>query len=78
MSDKMTSVHLPGLRQGAGLSDWGHLPSAQMIAQLRSMARMIKEESEQILAADDADFRVEQYVGKYARKGVVVLQEGRK
>jgi hypothetical protein len=78
MSDRMTSVHLPGLNAGSGLADWGRKTPAEMISLIREHAAHQKQQAEAILAASDDEFRVETYVGVYVRRSKIVLQEGRK
>jgi hypothetical protein len=73
----MTSVHLPGMRQGAGIQDYGRKEPSEMIAMIKGYAQLRKEEAEAILQADDADFRVETYIGSWAQKKREIVQQGR-
>lgn len=78
MADRMTSIRLPGLRRGAGLSDWGRKTPAEMIAQYRKNAQLQLDEAKAVLEAADVDFRVETYVGVLVQRDRETLQEGEK
>lgn len=78
MADRMTSIHLPGLRRGAGLADWGRKTPAEMTAQYRKNAQLHLDEAKAVLEAADADFHVETYVGVLVRRDRETLQEGKK
>lgn len=77
MSDRMTAVYLPSLPRGAGRAEYGRLPASEMIAIIRRSAELQKAEAEAILAADDADFQVETYVGLHAQRRREVIQLAR-
>ena len=77
MSDRMTSVHLPGMRNGAGLTEWGRKTPAEMVAMIRAYAELQAREAAEILAAHDDDFHVSTYVGARVQKQRETLQEGR-
>ena len=77
MGERMTSVHLPGMRHGAGVAEYGRKTPAEMVAMLRKYAEANKAEAEQILAATDEEFRVETYTGVWVQRNREVLQEGR-
>ena len=76
MSEKMTTITLPGL-QGSGFSDYGEVPVAKMIAKVREHAQLQLELAQAILNAADGDFRVETYYGPHAQKSQRVIQAGR-
>lgn len=76
MSDRMTSIHLPG-HMGAGIADYGLQSAPTMIAKLREYAKHAKAQAEMILAASDADFRIETYLGPYARRDTKIIQVGK-
>jgi hypothetical protein len=78
MSERMTSITLPGRPTGAGLADWGRRAVPEMIAQIRAKAAHDKAEAEAILAASDEDFRVDTYTGVHVQRNREVLQPGRK
>jgi hypothetical protein len=77
MTDRMTAVHLPGLPLGSGFANYGRRLPAEMIEDLRRIAREHKAHAEAILAAADADFYVETYVGVHKQRDREVLQVGR-
>ena len=68
MSEKMTSITLPGTQ---GFMDWGYKSHAEMIAAYRGIAERQKAEAELIIAADDSEFIVEQHTGMHKRRNVV-------
>jgi len=78
MSERMTSIHLPGVSISAGWADYGRKTIDEMIALVRSRAEAMKADAELILAAADSDFRVKTYRGILVQRDCVVLQEGRK
>jgi hypothetical protein len=67
MSEKMTSITLPGT---SGFADWGYLDRQKMINAYRFIARRQKEEAEKILNAADEDFIVEQHTGIHVRRNI--------
>ena len=77
MSDRLTSINLPGVF-GSGLADWGRKTPAEMIAKLRAKATEDKAVADAVLAASDGDFHVQTYVGVHVERKKEVLQEGRK
>lgn len=77
MGERITSVHLPGMRHGAGVADYGRKTPEEMIAMLLQYAEANLAEAKQILAASDADFRVETYTGVWRQRNREVLQEGK-
>ena len=77
MSDRLTAIYLPSLRRGAGRAEYGRLTVSEMIAIIRRSAELQKAEAEAILAADDADFQVETYVGVHAQRQLEVIQQAR-
>lgn len=76
MSERMTSITLPGLNSGHGIADWGRKTPEEMVERLRSYAERQKAAAERILAAAPSDFRVETYVGVHVQRQKEVLQEG--
>lgn len=76
MSEHMTSIHLPGVRD-SGYADWGSRSVTEMIALLRQKARDERAVAEAILAASDDDFHVETYYGVYVHRNAEILQNGR-
>ena len=54
MSEKMTTITLPGL-QGSGFSDYGEVPVAKMIAKVREHAQLQLELAQATLNAADGD-----------------------
>jgi hypothetical protein len=77
MSDRMTAIHLPSIGRGAGRAEYGRISAGEMIAIIRRSAEIQKAEAEAILAADDADFQIETYVGLHVRRKRVVIQQAR-
>lgn len=71
----MTLVTLPGV-EGAGVEFYGRELPSFAIGQLREDARYHAAWSAAVLAADDADFRVETYLGTHAQRERMVIQEG--
>ena len=74
MSQRMTAIGLPSLRRGAGLAEYGLVPPSEMVATIRRYAEQQKLEAEAILAASDADFLVETYVGVHTKRQRQILQ----
>lgn len=77
MSDRMTSINLPG-RFGSGWSEYGRKTVAEMIALIRDRAELMKRDAEAILTAKDEDFFVCTHLGVHSRSDVVVLQKSKK
>lgn len=76
MSEKMTSINLPG-GLGAGWQDWGEHSADEMIAQYRQHAERMKAEAEEVLAASDEDFQVRLVRGPIVQHLIRELQPGR-
>ena len=68
MSEKMTSITLPGTQ---GFMDWGYKGRAEMIATYRKIAESEKAEAELVIAAADDDFIVERHTGIHRRHNIV-------
>lgn len=68
MSERMTSIHIPGV-SGARFTKSGRKVPSDMIAAIRRWAEMV-------LAASDDDFCVETYVGFNVQRSCEILQEG--
>lgn len=77
MSDRMTSICLPGGSADSGWADYGRKTIPEMLALVRRRAREMRANAEAVLAAADDDFRVATYVGVFRRKDYTVLQEGK-
>lgn len=73
MSDRLTSICLPG--KSVGVADYGLRTVPEMIAFIRARAVAMKAEAEAILNASDNSFRVDTYVGIHARRGLKILQQ---
>jgi hypothetical protein len=73
MTERLTSI---ALRNLPGVAEWGLKTVPEMIALIREHAARQKAEAEAVLAAPDADFRVETYLGVHVRRKLAVLQEG--
>jgi hypothetical protein len=67
MSEKMTSITLPGT---SGFADLGYRDRLEMIKSYRYIAGREKEEAEKILNAADGDFVVEQHTGVHVRRNI--------
>lgn len=76
MSERMTTINLRG-SASPGLGEWGDVSAEEMIRKYRAHAEREKAASEEVLAAGDADFHIEQGRGVHRRRDVRVLQEGR-
>lgn len=76
MSDRLTSISLPGLF-GSGLAEYGRKSPGEMVAAVRKYAAAQHALYGAILAAEDADFRIETYVGVLVQRNSEVLQDGR-
>lgn len=74
MSERMTSIHLPTLRNGAGLAEYGRVEPEKMIAIIRRYAERQKNEAEAILAAKDEHFQVATYVGVHVQRKYEIIQ----
>ena len=77
MSERMTAINLPGT-WGAGIADHGRKTVPEMLVLVREYAESMRVTADAILSATDADFRVESYVGPYARRNLEILQQGKK
>lgn len=76
MSERMTSITLPGSRH-CGLADWGRKTPEEMIRQIRAHAEHMKVEAEEIISASDLEFRVQTYTGVHVQRNRETLQPGR-
>jgi hypothetical protein len=77
VSERLTSIHLPGHSGSSGYADWGRKSVAEMVAIIRHRAEAAKQEAEAILAAQDSDFHVCTYRGVYVQRHREVLQQGK-
>lgn len=77
MSEKYTTIHLPGLPSGAGWMEHGDVPAGELIASYRRNAQRDLEHAQAILAAADEDFRIETAYGVYVQKKRHIIQPGR-
>lgn len=75
MSTRLTAITLP-TGDDPGLADWGRLSVEDMVRRYRDYAERMKRNAEQILAAEDAAFRIETYLGPAAQRNREVLQAG--
>lgn len=75
MSDRLTSIRLPGI--GAGLAEWGRETPSHMIELYRRYARSELEKAQAVLAAPDEAFEVETYTGVQVRRNREVLQSAK-
>lgn len=71
MSELMTSIRIG---DQAGRSDWGRKSRKEMIEEYRRIARRDKQKAEEILAASDDEFIVEQHRGLMIRHNIKRLQ----
>lgn len=78
MSERMTSIRLPGLPTGTGFQDYGLKSVGEMIKTIQDKARYDIENAKKILDAKDDEFLVETYIGPYARRKLEIIQSGRK
>jgi hypothetical protein len=74
MSDRMTSIRLPGTF-GSGVADHGRRTVPEMIKIIRRKAEHDRIIANAILAAPDGEFLVETYEGIHVRRNKVVLQD---
>lgn len=74
MSDRMTSIHLPGLRGGPGIAEYGRQSVDEMHQRIRHHAERQKAEADVILAAPKEAFLVETFIGVYARSRLEIIQ----
>ena len=75
MSDRMTSIILPGLNGGQGLSDYGRVSVEQMIKLYKDNAAYNLKAAQKILNAKDEDFLVTTYIGKYVQRNREIIQQ---
>lgn len=70
MSDRMTNVHLPGIRASIynGLAEHGRQEPADMIRRMREDAAQMRDAAEMILNARDEDFAVDTYRGVHVAR----------
>lgn len=76
MSERMTSIHVPG-HFGGGYAEHGRKSVPEMLVAIRLYAESLRQTADIILNALDEDFRVETYVGVHVHKQTEILQEGR-
>jgi hypothetical protein len=77
MSDKLTSISVPGQPGGDGWMDWGEKTVAEMVAQYRAYAADLRRRVEAIEACADDDFAVHIVRGRVLQNPVRTLQVGR-
>lgn len=78
MSERYTTVRpLDGERagQGIGLTDYGRLTRAEMIAHMRRHYTRQMEQAQYVLNAKDDEFIVETHIGLHARRNVEEVSE---
>ena len=76
MSDKTTTITLPGQHKWGGIQDWGHKTASEMLAAMKRDCTHLKEQIEILETAKESDFRITQQVGVYVSRNQRVLQEG--
>lgn len=74
LSDKMTVIRLPGLRNGHGFMDYGEVPPQEIIQRLRNIHQEQLEAAQKVLAAKDEDFEIEVVRGKFVEHHIKWLQ----
>lgn len=77
MSEKLTTIHIPGTPNGWGLMDWGEKTVPEMIALYRSYAVEWRKRVEAIEACADGDFAIAIIRGVHVQHPIRTLQEGR-
>jgi hypothetical protein len=77
VSDKYTSIQLPGLPSGAGYMDHGEVEPAALIARYRTIWEKYLEQAQAILAAKDEDFKIHVVRGVHVQHLVKEIQKGR-
>lgn len=77
MSERFTTVTLPGLRGGYGWSDRGRVPAREIIAAFRRLAAEDLAAAQAVLAASDDDFLVTTEIGVHVRRRQEIIQPGR-
>ncbi len=75
MSERMTSVELPGAHRG--FADYGRCDPAELIEALREQAKAGLVAAQAVLDAADEDFRVATFRGPICQRAREVLREGR-
>lgn len=78
MSERYTTITLPGAPAGTGYSLHGYRSVEEMIKTIRENAEQDKKVAEAVLAAADNDFRVVSHLGVIVRRFPEVIQEGKK
>lgn len=76
MSDKTTTISLPGQHSWCGLQEWGHKTVGEMLAAMKQDYAHLKEQIEILEAAKESDFRITQQIGVHVSRNERVLQEG--
>lgn len=76
MSERITSISVPGLSHGSGLAEWGRVSVPDMIKAIRDYSARLRTQADAIDACKDEDFIIETYIGPYAMKNREVLQAG--
>lgn len=72
MSEKMTTVRIPGSASG-GYSSWGRIPRAEAVKAFRDYHEYQRRVAEEALAATDEQLLVEVHTGVHVRRNVEVL-----
>lgn len=75
MSDKLTSIVVPGQTMGTGWMEWGEKSVEEMISAYRAHADYMRNVVKVIDETEDADFFIKVVKGPYKQDLVKVLQE---
>lgn len=74
MSDRYTSIDLPGFSQGYGVARLGRRLHVEMVREIKDKAERDKAAAEAILSASPESFRVLTFVGLHAMNNVEVVK----
>lgn len=75
MSEKLTSISLPGQYAFGGLMDWGERSAADMIQQVKKHAKHLREQADMIDEAADSEFQIDVVRGSLIRRHVREVQK---
>jgi hypothetical protein len=77
MTEKLTTIKLPGQSVWSGLSDWGEKSAEEMISGARQYSKRLREQADRIDAATDGEFEVFIHRGVRVRKDIRNIQHGK-
>jgi hypothetical protein len=77
MSEKLTTIELPGQSVWSGLSDWGEKSADEMISNARQYAKRLRDQADRIDAATDDEFVVFIHRGVHVRRYIRHVQKGK-